>query len=89
MPVMFNMAAYSALKGLIDEVGAVDDRLMPNELETYRSLAMKYAEPVSPDATDVTCLEVILRNVRIRHGYDFDPAKDGGRVIDLPRGKKE
>ncbi len=88
MPVMFNMAAYSALKGLIAEVGAVDDRLMPNELETYRSLAMKYAEPVSPDATDVTCLEVILRNVKIRKGYDFDPAKDGGRVIDLPRGKR-
>ena len=88
MPVMFNMAAYSALKGLIDEVGAVDDRLMPNELETYRSLAMKYAEPVSPDATDVTCLEVILRNVQIRRGYNFDPATDGGRVIDL-HGKKK
>ena len=49
---------------------------------------MKYAEPVSPEATDVTCLEVILRNVRIRRGYDFDPATDGGRIIDLPRGKR-
>jgi hypothetical protein len=88
MPVMFNMVAYSALKSLIDEVAAVDDRLMPNEIETYRSLAMKYAEPVSPEATDVTCLEVILRNVRIRRGYDFDPATDGGRIIDLPRGKR-
>ena len=88
MPVMFNMAAYSALKSLIDEVAAVDDRLMPNEIETYRSLAMKYAEPVSPEATDVTCLEVILRNVGIRRGYDFDPATDGGRIIDLPRGKR-
>ncbi len=88
MPVMFNMAAYSALKGLIDEVGALDEQLMPNELETYRSLAIKYAEPLSPDATDVTCLEVILRNVQIRKGYDFDPATDGGRIIDLPRGKK-
>ena len=89
MPVMFNMAAYSVLKGLIDEVGALDQQLMPNELETYRSLAMKYAEPVSPDPIDVTCLEVILRNVQIRQGYDFDPATDGGRIIDLPRGKKE
>ena len=88
MPVMFNMAAYSALKGLIDEVGALDQQLMPNELETYRSLAMKYAEPVSPDPIDVTCLEVILRNVKIRKGYDFDPATDGGRIIDLPSGKK-
>ena len=66
----------------------VDDQLMPNELETSGSLAMKYAELVSPDATDVTCLEVILRNVKIRKGYDFDPAKDGGRVIDL-HGEKE
>ena len=88
MPVMFNMSAYSALKGLIDEVGALDQQLMPNELETYRSLAMKYAEPVSPDAIDVTCLEVILRNVQIRQGYDFDPATDGGRVIDLHGEKK-
>ena len=88
MAVMFNMAAYSALKNLIDEVGALDEQLMPNELETYRSLAMKYAEPLSPDATDVICLEVILRNVQIRRGYNFDPATDGGRVIDLPRGKR-
>ena len=85
---MFNMAAYAALKQLIDELAAVDDQLMPNELETYRSLALKYAEPVSPDATDVTCLEVILRNIEIRRSYDFDPATDGGRIIDLPRGKK-
>ncbi len=82
------MAAYAALKSLIDEVGAHDRQLMPNELETYRSLALKYAEPVSPDTIDVTCLEVILRNVKIRQGYDFDPAKDGGRVIDLHGEKK-
>ena len=30
-------------------------------------------------------LEVILRNVEVRKGYAFDPRKDGGRVIDLPR----
>lgn len=87
MAVMFNMAAYAALKRLIDEVGTVDDRLMPNELETYRSLAIKYAEPINPDPIDTACLEVILRNIEIRRGYDFDPATDGGRVIDLPRGK--
>ena len=86
---MFNMAAYAALKQLIDEVGAVDDQLMPNELETYRSLAMKYAEPMGPDPIDTFCLEVILRNIEIRRGYNFDPATDGGRVMDLHRGKKE
>ena len=88
MPAMFNIIGFAALKGLIDEVGALDEQLMPNELETYRSLAIKYAEPASPDATDVTCLEVILRNVQIRRGYNFDPATDGGRVIDL-HGKKK
>lgn len=85
---MFNITAYAALKRLIDELDASGGQLMPNEVETYRSLAMKYAEPVNPDATDVACLEVILRNIEIRRGYDFDPATDGGRVIDLPRGKR-
>ena len=88
MHIMFNMAAYAQFKHLIDEVGEAGDSLMPNELETYRSLVMKYAEPLSPDPIDVTCLDVILRNIEIRRGYDFDPATDGGRVIDLPRGKK-
>ena len=88
MRVMFNMAAYASFKHLIDEVGEAGDSLMPNELETYRSLVMKYAEPLNPDATDVACLEVILRNIEIRRGYDIDPKTDGGRVIDLPRSKK-
>ena len=85
---MFNITAYAALKRLIDELDASGEQLMPNEIETYRSLAVKYAEPINPDATDVACLEVILRNIEIRRGYDFDPATDGGRVIDLPRGKR-
>ena len=89
MRVMFNMAAYAEFKRLIDELGALDDQLMPNELETYRSLAMKYAEPMSPDPIDTSCLEVILRNIEIRRGYNFDPKTDGGRVMDLHRGKKE
>ena len=37
------------------------------------------------DPFDATALEVILRNVEVRKGYDFDPRRDGGRVIDLPR----
>lgn len=86
---MFNITAYVSFKQLIDQVGALDDQLMPNELETYRSLAVKYTEPLSPDPIDTACLEVILRNIDIRRGYDFDPAIDGGRVIDLHGGKKE
>ena len=85
---MFDMTAYAVFKARLDELGAVEDELMPNERETYRSLALKYAEPATPDATDAVCLDVILRNVEIRKGYDFDPATDGGRVIDLPRGRR-
>ena len=86
---MFDMTAYAVFKNRLDELGAVEDGLMPIELETYRSLALKYAEPATPDATDAVCLDVILRNVEIRKGYDFDPATDGGRVIDLPRTRRD
>ena len=82
---MFDMIAYAAFKERLDELGAVEDELMPNERETYRSLALKYAEPATPEATDAVCLDVILRNVEIRKRYDFDAATDSGRVIDLPR----
>ena len=80
-----NIVVYAAFKERLDAIGAVEGQLIPNELETYRSLAMKYAEPVTPDPTDVVCLDVILRNVELRKGYDFDSKTDGGRVIDMPR----
>ena len=85
---MFDMIAYATFKERLDELGTVEDELMPNERETYRSLALKYAEPATPEATDAICLDVILRNVEIRKGYDIDPATDGGRVIDLPRARR-
>ena len=81
---MFNMTAYAVFKARLDELGAVEDNLMPNELETYRSLALKYAEPATPETADAVCLDVILRNVEIRKGFDFDAKTDSGRVIDLP-----
>ena len=80
-----NLIVYAAFKERLDAIAAVEGQLIPNELETYRSLVLKYAEPVTPDPTDVVCLDVILRNVELRKGYDFDPETDGGRVIDLPR----
>ncbi len=58
---------------------------MPNELEMLHSLKAKYIEPLNPDPFDVTSHNVMLRNVEIRTGYRFDPRKDGGRVINLPR----
>ncbi len=82
---MFNMTRYAELKRLLTEVQAIEEKLMPNELEMLRSLQAKYVEPLNPDPYDVTSLNVMLRNVEIRKGYRFDPKRDGGRVINLPR----
>ena len=82
---MVELVAYVALQRLIEAAEAVEESLMPNEREMLHSLKSKYAEPMDVDPFDTTALEVILRNVEVRKGYDFDPRKDGGRVIDLPR----
>ena len=82
---MFNMTGYVELKRLLTEVEAIEEKLTPNELDMLRSLKAKYIEPLNPDPFDVTSLNVMLRNVEIRKGYRFDPRKDGGRVINLPR----
>ncbi len=82
---MVELVAYVALQRLIEAAEAVGESLMPNEREMLHSLKSKYAAPMDVDPFDTTALEVILRNVEVRKGYDFDPRKDGGRVIDLPR----
>ena len=82
---MFNMTGYVELKRLLTEVEAIEEKLTPNELDMLRSLKAKYLEPLNPDPFDVTSLNVMVRNVEIRRGYRFDPRKDGGRVINLPR----
>ena len=82
---MVDMTGYVELKRLLTEVEAIEEKLTPNELDMLRSLKAKYIEPLDPDPFDVTSLNVMLRNVEIRRGYRFDPRKDGGRVINLPR----
>ena len=82
---MFDMARHVEVMSLLEKLQAVEDQLLPNELEMVRSLRAKYAEPGHNDFDDVTCLEVILRNVEVRKGYRIDPKRDGGRVIDMPR----
>lgn len=82
---MVALAAFATLRGLIEAAEAAEESLMPNEREMLRSLRSKYAAPAGVDPFDRTALEVMLRNVEIRKGYDFDPHRDGGRVIDLPR----
>jgi len=82
---MFNMTEYAELKRLVDELLAREDELLPNELEMLHSLHDKYTEPITVDPFDLTALNVMARNIEVRKGYDFDPKRDGGRVIDLPR----
>ncbi len=82
---MFHIKGYVELKRLLTQLEAIEEKLMPNELEMLRSLLAKYVEPLNPDPFDVTSLNVMLRNVEIRKGYRFDPKKDGGRVINFPR----
>ncbi len=82
---MFDMTGYVELKRLLTKVEVIEEKLMPNELEMLRSLQARYVEPLNPDPFDVISLNVMLRNVEIRKDYRFDPRRDGGRVINLPR----
>ena len=84
---MFDMARHVEIKRLLEQLAEVEDKLLPNELEMVHSLAAKYDEPGHGDFDDVTCLEVILRNVEVRKGFKFDTKRDAGRVIDMPRKK--
>ena len=82
---MVNLARHVEAQRLLERLAAVEDALLPNELEMVRHLRAKYAEPGVTDFDDVTVLEVILRNVEIRKGYGMDPKTDGGRVYELER----
>jgi hypothetical protein len=78
---MFDMARHIRVKALLETVEALTDELSFNEVEMVRHLKEKYAEPGHNDSDDVVALEVIVRNVAIRKGYDIDVKKDPGRVI--------
>ena len=80
---MFDMTLFAEVKRLLEEMAVVEPRLTPNELELYRSLAAKYAEPGDTAADDRVCLEVMLRNIKIREGYRLEPGDTAGRVIDM------
>ena len=82
---MFSLADFAEVKRLLEEVGAVEGRLTPNELEIYRTLKDRYGNPGAGSFDDKTCLEVILRNVEVRKGYGLEPGATAGRIIDLPR----
>ncbi len=82
---MFDMSSYAEMTRLIEAVAVVEERLAPNELELFRAIRTRYAEPVAVDDNDLTCLEVLLRNIEIRKAHGFDPRSEPARRIDLER----
>ena len=70
---MFDMARHLRVIALLDEIKAVDERLIANEREMVAHLREKYADPGHSDGDDAAVLEIILRNVEIRRGFEIDP----------------
>ncbi len=82
---MVKLSRIAEVLKLIEEVEEVADRLLPNEREMLAHLKAKYREPGQDDFDDAICLEVMRRNVAVRAGYNWDPERDGGRLIGLLR----
>ena len=82
---MVALTGLAELQRLLRAVAAVEDRLAPHERKLYRELEAKHAEPVRIDADDLTCLQVILRNVEIRERYGLDSGRSQDRVIEVER----
>jgi hypothetical protein len=76
-----DLARHAEARRLLDELAPLEARLLPNEREMVAHLRSRYAEPGHGEADDVAVLEIILRNVRIREGFDHDPSRDPPRVI--------
>ena len=84
-----NLTRHIEVTRLIAEAETVADALTPNELELLRHLKAKYREPGPGANDDRVCLEVMLRNVKIRESYAMDPKRDAGRVIEVTRRSDE
>lgn len=69
---MPDLARHLELQRLLEELRALEDQLLENERSLLHELERKYAEPSDGDFDDLTCLQVMLRNVEIRRGYATD-----------------
>ncbi len=56
------------IKNLIDQVAKVEDMLADNERTLFHELRDKYATEVAIGYEDKVLLEVMLRNITVRHG---------------------
>ncbi len=78
-----DLARIAEVQRLLATLAPLDAKLLPNEREMVAYLRAKYAEPAHTDADDAHVLAVIARNVGVRSGFDVDPGRDSGRVIDV------
>ncbi len=74
---------YLEVQRLLDDVEDVADELAPNERDMVDWLRRSCEDPSHNEAQAVHLLETILRNVRIRRGYDIDASERPPRKIDL------
>lgn len=80
---MVNLSHYAGIKTLLDEVSGIAEELSSNERELFHTLAARYTEVTTGSFEDKTCLEVMLRNVKVRRSYGLgkrprEVAKDPG-----------
>ena len=80
---MTDLVQYLEVQRLLDEVEDVADELAANERDMVDWLRRSCEDPSHNETQAVRLLETILRNVRIRRGYDTDASEPGRRRIDL------
>jgi len=84
---VIDLARHVHVTSLFEDIAKIEDKLTPNELEMVRHLKEKYEDPGHSDFDDAHVLDVILRNVEIRKGFDIDARKHTPRAIGMERKK--
>ena len=84
---MVDLARRVHVTGLFEKIEEVEGKLTANELEMVRHLKEKYEDPGHSDFDDAHVLEVILRNVGIRKGFEIDARNHTPRTIEMERKK--
>ena len=74
---MTNLLRHAEVTALLERLAPLEDQLLPNERQMVQALGDKYAQPGVTDFDDARCLEVILRNLEIRKGFETIVEEDG------------
>ncbi|MEM7173027.1 MAG: hypothetical protein AAF530_22890 [Pseudomonadota bacterium] len=82
---MFSLGRRAKITDLIEALEKRADELMTHEMDMVQKFKAQYADPDPGHHHDVLCLEVILRNVKIRRNYGVDHKKLAARSIEFER----